>query len=111
MYCDCSVGSNHSIRHFVVSIVSVVGSIVAGGMADAMEFTNFPPRGRAIFGATEYLLRRGRDAPKSKLFCLVLLGFIWICLAERTNPRLPSIAGVSPPCRLSLFEERADAFD
>jgi hypothetical protein len=40
-------------------------------------------------------------------FCLVLLGFIWICLAGPP----PSIAGVSPPCRPTLLEERADALD
>jgi hypothetical protein len=48
LYCDCSVGSNYSLGRLVGSIAMASGSIVAGAMAGAMAFTNFPTRDRAI---------------------------------------------------------------
>jgi hypothetical protein len=48
LYCLCIVVSNYSLWRFVCSISMAFGSIVASAMAGAMEFTNFPTRGRAI---------------------------------------------------------------
>jgi hypothetical protein len=59
--------------------VSAFGSIVAGAMAGAMEFTNFTNARLRDFRSAEYLLRARVVCPQIQG---VLLGFAWIYLDQ-----------------------------